>query len=125
MKFLGYWPADFVFAVGVAVMFAVLWFLHIRRKINLIECVTATDRNGIVRTDARKMIEFCTWYVLTLGFVYIVTQDKLTEWYVAAYLGGATLTRFLRDREQRLGSPEQPKRPAGKPDNPDALGGVF
>lgn len=101
-RLMGYWPADFMFALGVAAMFAVLWFLHIRGKINLIECITATDRTGVVRTDARKMIEFCTWYILSLGFVYIVVNDKLTEWYVMAYIGGATITRYLRDREQRL-----------------------
>lgn len=107
MRLGGYWPADFVFAVGVAFMFAVLWILHCRGRINLIECMTATDRNGIVRTDSRKMIEFCTWYVLSLGFVFICVQDKLTEWYVMAYLGGATLTRYLRDREQRLNSQKE------------------
>ena len=117
MRLLGYWPADFVFAFGVALMFAVLWFLHLTGRLNLIECVTATDRNSVVRTDARKMIEFCTWYVLTLGFVYIVTQDKLTEWYVAAYIGGAAATRFLRDREQRL---NQATASSKKVDNPDA-----
>lgn len=102
MRLIGYWPADFVFAFGVAIMLAVIWILHLREQINLVDCVTSTDRNGVVRTDSRKLIEVATWYVLTLGFVYIVVQDKLTEWYVAAYLSGATLTRFLRDREQRL-----------------------
>lgn len=102
MRFLGYWPADFVFAVGVALMFAVLWFLHWSGRINLIECVTSTDRNGIVRTNPRKLIEFCTWYALTLTLVYIVIQDKLTEWFIAAYISGATLTRFIGDREQRM-----------------------
>jgi len=104
MRLLGYWPADFVFALGVALMFLVLWILHLRRAINLVDCLTATDRNGIVRTDARKLIEFCTWYALTLTLVYIVIQDKLTEWFVMAYIGGATVTRYLRDREQRLSS---------------------
>ena len=57
MRLLGYWPADFVFAFGVAMMFAVLWFLHLRGQINLVDCLTATDRNNIVRTDARKLVE--------------------------------------------------------------------
>lgn len=99
---LGYWPADFVFAAGVALMFLVLWLLHLRGTIDLVECVTATDRHQIVRTDSRKLIEFCTWYTLCLAFVYLVVQDKLTEWFVAIYVTGATATRFLRDREQRL-----------------------
>ena len=102
MNFLAYWPADFVFALGVAVMFVVLFVLHLRGRINLIDCMTTRDKTGTVFTDPRKLIEIATWYVLTLGFVYIVVQDKLTEWYIAAYIGGATLTRFLRDREQRL-----------------------
>ena len=114
MKLIGYWPADFLFAFGVALMFAVLWILHIRGQINLVECLTATDRKGIIRTDARKMIEFCTWYILSLGFVYIVVQDKLTEWYVVAYISGATLTRYLRDREQRM-----PQKQRSSIDNPD------
>ena len=103
-RVLGYWPADFIFALGVALMFLVLWLLHHIGKINLIDCVTSTDRKGIVRTNGRKLIELASWYVLTLGFVYIVINDKLTEWYVVAYLGGATLTRFIGDRETRLGS---------------------
>jgi len=117
VRLLGYWPADFVFAFGVAMMFAVLWFLHLRGQINLVDCLTATDRHGIVRTDARKLIELATWYTLTLGFVYIVIQDKLTEWYVMAYIGGATVTRYLRDREQRLSSASTRQRP----DNPDRI----
>ncbi len=102
MRVLGYWPADFVFALGVALMFLVLWFLHHIGSINLIDCLTSTDKKGVCRTNPRKLIEFCTWYVLTLGFVYIVVNDKITEYYIMAYIGGATLTRFLGDREQRL-----------------------
>lgn len=108
-RILGYWPADFVFAAGVALMFLVLLLLHLQGKINLVECLQSTDRRGIVRTDPRKMIEFCTWYILTLGFVYIVVHDKLTEWYVAAYISGATLTRFLRDREKRMAPQAEPR----------------
>ena len=114
MRILGYWPADVVFALGVACMFAVLWFLHLTGRLNLIDCLTATDRKGITRTDARKLIEFCTWYALTLTLVYIVVQDRLSEWFIAAYITGATATRWLRDREQRLNS-----QPAGKPSKPD------
>ena len=110
MMFFDYRLADLLFALGVAAMFAVLYVLHSSGRINLVECVTSTDRKNIMRTDARKLIELCTWYVLTLGFVYIITHDKLTEWYVAAYLTGATVTRWLRDREQRL-SPAEEHRP--------------
>lgn len=113
-ELLGYYPADFVFAMGVALMFGVLWFLHLRGTINLVECVTATDRTGTVRTDARKLIEFATWYCLTLGFVYIVVHGKLTEWYVVAYIGGSATIRYLRDREQRM----QPQPPTNLPPVP-------
>ena len=102
MRFLGYWPADFIFSLGVVLMFAALWYLHLSGKINLIDCITSTDKQGGIRTDPRKLIEFCTWYALTLTLVYIVVQDKLTEYFILAYIGGATTARFLRDREQRL-----------------------
>lgn len=105
MKFLGYWPADFIFSLGVVLMFAVLWYLHLSGRINLIDCITSTDKQGCTRTDPRKLIEFATWYALTLTLVYIVVQDKLTEWFIMAYIGGATTARFLRDREQRLNAP--------------------
>jgi len=50
---------------------------------------------------------------MTLGLWYLVVHDKITEFYVLAYLGAFVTARFLRDREQRLN--RQIDISAGKP----------
>lgn len=77
---------------------------------SLLDLLTATDRAGKVRFDARKCFEAGAWCVSTWAFVYLVIASRLTEWFYVGYLGTWVTARWLRDREKRLN-------PVGKNNN--------
>lgn len=79
-----------------------LWRGQRQGKINLWDMVTATDKSGVPRTDARKFFECGAFVVMTVAFSYLVVVDKLSEAYAAIYVGTWVAARSMRDREQRL-----------------------
>lgn len=100
-----------------------LWNIHADpHKPDLLDLLTATDKRGHTRFDARKCWEAGAFSVSTWAFVYIVMANRLTEWFMAIYMGSWVAARFLRDREQRLNGAKPapaPAKPAAKVDNPD------
>lgn len=96
---------------------ALLWlvvclgFGHRMGKVNLWELVTATAKDGKVRTDGRKLYECGAFLVMTLAFAYWAVIDRLTEWYALLYVGAWVAARSMRDREKRLNT---------KPDDTEA-----
>ncbi len=98
----GYILGDFLYAFGIAMFYGLLLLQHHRGALDLNDLITATDKTGKTRVDARKLGEIGAWYVMTLGLWYLVVHDKITEFYVISYLGAFVTARFLRDREQRL-----------------------
>lgn len=71
---------------------------------NLKDLITATDKGGQVRLDARKCFEAGCFLTSTWGFVYLVTANRFTEWYFSMYMLSWVGARYLRDREKRLGA---------------------
>lgn len=69
-----------------------------RNSIYLLDLVTTA---GIL--NERKLTRFFTWLVSTWGFIYLLTDDKLTEWYFIGYMGAwvanALIGKTLTDRE--------------------------
>ena len=53
-----------------------------KSMVYLIDLVTT---NGIL--NERKLTRFFTWMVSTWGFIYLLADDKLTEWYFIGYMG--------------------------------------
>ena len=39
------------------------------------------------KIQERKVTRFGTWIVSTWGFVYLIIQDRLDEWYFVGYMG--------------------------------------
>lgn len=39
------------------------------------------------RLEERKFARFGTWLVSTWGFVYLIIEQQLTEWYFVGYMG--------------------------------------
>ncbi len=109
----GYILGDYLYAFGIALFYGLLLLQHRRGALDLNDLITSTDKKGKTRVDGRKLGEIGAWYVMTLGFWYLVVHDKVTEFYVIAYLGAFVTARFLRDREQRLN--KQIDIAAGKP----------
>lgn len=69
-----------------------------RNSIYLLDLVTTA---GIL--NERKLTRFFTWLVSTWGFIYLLADDKLTEWYFIGYMGAwvanALIGKTLTDRE--------------------------
>ena len=69
---------------------------------NLIDLITATDKKGKVRLDARKCFEAGCFLASTWAFVFLTASGKLSEFFFVGYMGSWVGARFLRDREKRL-----------------------
>lgn len=69
---------------------------------DLMDLLTATDKTGKTRYDARKCFECGAFAVSTWAFVYITTTNHLTEWFFMGYMTAWVGARWLRDREKRL-----------------------
>jgi membrane-anchored protein YejM (alkaline phosphatase superfamily) len=69
-----------------------------RSSIYLLDLVTTA---GIL--NERKLTRFLTWVVSTWGFIYLLADHKLTEWYFIGYMGAwvanALIGKTVVDRE--------------------------
>ena len=98
----GYWAADYIYVLTLLVVVACLYRGQRDKHINLWDCVTATDKTGVRRTDSRKLWEAGAFVVMTVAFAYLIVQNRMTEWYAFIYVAAFVAARSLRDREQRL-----------------------
>ena len=69
---------------------------------NMRDLITATDKKGQIRLDARKCFEAGCFLASTWAFVFLTANGKLTEFFFAGYMGAWVGARYLRDREKRL-----------------------
>jgi hypothetical protein len=71
------------------------------------------DLKDLVCTDGRineaKFMRFCTFVVSTWGFVYLIVDQRFSEWYFAGYMaawtGNALMNKWLSIKEQTTASP--------------------
>ena len=85
-------------AIGVSLL-----RMHKDKKLpTLLDLITATDKKGRVRLDARKCFEAGCFLASTWGFVYLIAANRFTEFYFVGYMGAWVGARWLRDREKRL-----------------------
>lgn len=68
----------------------------------LTDLITATDKEGKVRLDARKCFEAGAFLSSTWAFIFLTASGKLSEFFFVGYMGAWVGARFLRDREKRL-----------------------
>jgi hypothetical protein len=61
-----------------------LWRLNQDNK-STISIIDLVAING--RLNERKFSRFGAWIVSTWGFVYLIANDKLSEWYFVGYMG--------------------------------------
>jgi len=69
---------------------------------SLSDLITATDKKGKKRLDARKCFEAGSFALTTWVMIYITLGKGMTIEFFTVFLGVWTTARFLRDREQRL-----------------------
>lgn len=94
---------DLMYVVLAIIIFISFLFLYHLNKdkessINIIDLVAI---NG--RLNERKLTRFGAWVVSTWGFVYLITIDKLSEWYFVGYMGAwvanALIGKAIKDRD--------------------------
>lgn len=99
--FQGYTFADLVYFVMLAIVVVCIGIGHRSGRIDLWDCVRTTKGDKVF-TDPRKLYECGAFVVSTVGFSYLLIVNKMTEFYLATYIGAFVAARSLRDREQRL-----------------------
>jgi hypothetical protein len=87
-------------AIGIGVS---LLRMHKDKELpSLSDLITATDKKGKARLDARKCFEAGCFLASTWAFVFLTASGKLTEFFFVGYMGSWVGARYLRDREKRL-----------------------
>lgn len=88
MNFLSQLNSNDVMYIVLTVILSVCTIYLIRLnndKKNTIYLMDLVTTNGIL--NERKLTRFFTWMVSTWGFIYLLSDDKLTEWYFIGYMG--------------------------------------
>ena len=95
-------------ALGIGV--SLLKMHRAKDQPTLSDLITATDKRGTVRLDARKCFEAGAFLTSTWVLVYITSANKFSYEAFGLYLATWTAARWLRDREKRMaGLPEAAK----------------
>jgi hypothetical protein len=64
-----------------------------RSPINVMDLITENDK-----LSESKLIRFFTWVVSTWGFIYLIADHKLTEWYFIGYMGAWVANALIDNR---------------------------
>ena len=88
--------------LAIVVILAVLIFWNIQRdKNNQIDLKDLVCKDG--RINEAKFLRFTTFVVSTWGFVYLIVDQRFSEWYFAGYMaawtGNALLNKWLTLKE--------------------------
>lgn len=87
-----------ILAFVVVICFVYLYNLNNDDKsdISLVDLVTVDGK-----LNDRKLQRFGAWIVSTWGFIYLITIDKLSEWYFIGYMGAwvanALIGKMIKD----------------------------
>lgn len=67
------------------------------------------------KLDEKKFVRFGAWIVSTWGFVYLIIEERFSEWYfmgyMTAWVGNAILDKYFT---AKLGPPPQLPKTEGK-----------
>jgi hypothetical protein len=104
--------------IVIVAMIAMLVAWNIQRdKNNQIDLKDLVCKDG--RINEAKFMRFCTFVVSTWGFVYLIVDQRFSEWYFAGYMaawtGNALVNKWLSIKEQTTANPADPPPPTVKP----------
>ncbi len=93
-------------AIVIVAVIALMVFWNIQRdKDNQIDLKDLVCTNG--KINEAKFMRFTTFVVSTWGFVYLIVDQRFSEWYFAGYMaawaGNALLNKWLTIKEQSDG----------------------
>jgi hypothetical protein len=104
--------------IVIVALVAILIAWNIQRDKN-----NTIDLKDLVCTDGRineaKFMRFFTFVVSTWGFVYLIVDQRFSEWYFAGYMaawtGNALVNKWLSIKEQTTANPANTPPPPSKP----------
>ena len=107
---------NLVIVIVAIITMLVAWNIQ-RDKNNQIDLKDLVCKDG--RINEAKFMRFCTFVVSTWGFVYLIVDQRFSEWYFAGYMaawtGNALVNKWLTIKEQTTANPVNPPPPPAKP----------
>lgn len=105
-----------VLVLIVIVALAVIWNFQ-RDKDNQVDIKDLICQDG--KISETKFMRFTAFVVSTWGFIYLIVDQRFSEWYFAGYMaawaGNALLNKWLAVKEQtvqsKIPAPPPPQRP--------------
>ncbi len=95
-----------VLACAVALLLLVLWNFH-RDRDNQIDLKDLICLDG--RLNEAKFARFGAFIVSTWGFVYLILDERFSEWYFAGYMaawvGNALANKYLTGKDHAPAPP--------------------
>ena len=94
-------PMGMSLVLGIMVLLAcaILWNIQ-RDRDNQVDIKDLICRDGHI--DESKFMRFTAFVVSTWGFVYLIIDQRFSEWYFAGYItawaGNALIGKYLSDR---------------------------
>jgi hypothetical protein len=107
---------NLVIVIVAIIAMLVAWNIQ-RDKNNQIDLKDLVCKDG--RINEAKFMRFCTFVVSTWGFVYLIVDQRFSEWYFAGYMaawtGNALVNKWLSIKEQptinTVNAPPSPAKP--------------
>jgi hypothetical protein len=107
---------NLVIVIVALIAMLVAWNIQ-RDKNNQIDLKDLVCKDG--RINEAKFMRFCTFVVSTWGFIYLIVDQRFSEWYFAGYMtawtGNALVNKWLSIKEQTTVNPVNAPPPPAKP----------
>jgi hypothetical protein len=107
---------NLVIVIVAIIAMLVAWNIQ-RDKNNQIDLKDLVCKDG--RINEAKFMRFCTFVVSTWGFVYLIVDQRFSEWYFAGYMaawtGNALVNKWLTIKEQTTTNLVNAPSPLAKP----------
>lgn len=100
-----------ILAIVVFFLIFILYIWHKDSKSNIdLKDLICVDN----KIDEKKFVRFGAWIVSTWGFVYLIVEERFSEWYfmgyMAAWVGNAIFDKYLnRPKEPIVPKVERPE----------------
>jgi hypothetical protein len=83
-----------IIVVGLLLFVLYAWHKDSESKIDLKDLICSDHK-----LDEKKFVRFGAWIVSTWGFVYLIVEERFSEWYfmgyMAAWVGNAIFDKYL------------------------------
>jgi len=90
-----------ILIIVVVFLILLLWVWH-RNSENSLDLKDLICSDG--KLDEKKFVRFGAWIVSTWGFVYLIVEERFSEWYFVGYMatwvGNAILDKYLNKKKE-------------------------